>query len=69
MAQKNLQVDVPLVSTVERLTVHVRPGSQQILAMVLMGKRCFQMVVCSSAENRDLHTCLALGVLQKPKLW
>lgn len=69
MSQMKQEADVPLVGTAERVTVSVRPGSQQILAVLLMGKRCFQVVVCSSVESRDLHVCSALCVLQKDKLW
>lgn len=70
VSQMNLQAGVPLVGTVECVIVHLRPGSQPMLAVLLMEKRHFQMVVCSSAESRDLHLFLALCVLQKKtKLW
>lgn len=62
VSQMNLQADVPLVGTSERVTVHIRCGSQQYcvldtadISSAFDGKMCFQMVLCSSAESGDLH--------------
>lgn len=69
------QAEVPLVGTAKRVNVRVRCGARQYCVLDTAdisgdfgGKRCFQMLVYSSAGNRNFHVFSTLCSPKKTKL-